>query len=81
MTQSNTPKLYCLVVLVYEAEIRDDASDLFASGHYNSAVVESFKAVDIFVAKKANLAKQSGTVMVEAVFFRQRTSKFNGQIG
>jgi len=54
--------------LIAEPEIRDVASDLFVSGHYNLAVAEAYKAVDKFVAERVPHLMQSGTTLMEQVF-------------
>lgn len=52
---------------VTEPEIVSVARDLFASGHYNIAVAEAYKAVDKFVEQKAGIAK-SGVSGMRAAF-------------
>lgn len=52
---------------VVEAEIVEVSRDLFASGHYNIAVSEAFKALDNYVSRKVGLDK-SGTKLMECVF-------------
>lgn len=53
---------------ITEPEIRSVCLDLFTSGHYNLAVAEAFKALDIYVAEKIGQPKSSGTAMMEAAF-------------
>ncbi len=48
---------------VTEPEIIDVSRDLFASGHYNIAVAEAFKAVDKFVEQKAKTKKTGASGM------------------
>jgi len=55
-------------ILISEEEIRAVTRDLFASGFYNLAVSEAFKAVDKLVSTKAKQPKSSGTPMMESVF-------------
>lgn len=54
--------------LIVEPEIREVASDLFASGHYNLSVAEAFKAVEKFVAGRVPALSLSGTVLMEQIF-------------
>ncbi|MBN9452010.1 MAG: TIGR02391 family protein [Bosea sp.] len=54
--------------LVTESEIVDVSRDLFSSGHYSIAVQEAFKAVDRYIATKADSHSLSGTQMMELVF-------------
>lgn len=54
--------------LVTEPEIAEVSRDLFASGHYNIAVAEAFKAVDNYVRDTSGLTAQSGKKLMEAVF-------------
>jgi hypothetical protein len=54
--------------MITEPEVRDVTRDLFASGYYNLAVQEAFKAVDHIVAVKADDLTQSGTPLMEATF-------------
>jgi uncharacterized protein (TIGR02391 family) len=54
--------------LVVEPEIQSVSSDLFASGHYNLAVAESFKAVDKFVGERVPHLTQTGTTLMDQVF-------------
>lgn len=51
---------------VLEPEIVNVARDLFASGHYNLAVAEAFKAVDKYVESKAKTGKSGTNGMREA---------------
>ena len=54
--------------IVTEEEIVAVSRDLFESGFYNLAVVEAFKALDIFIKKKAKASKVSGTALMNLVF-------------
>jgi len=54
--------------IVTEQEIVDVSRDLFESGFYNQAVVEAFKALDLFIKKKAKLPKLSGTPLMNQAF-------------
>lgn len=51
---------------VVENEIVSVSRDLFASGHYNIAVAEAFKALDKFVETKAGTGKSGTDSMREA---------------
>lgn len=51
---------------VVEPEIVNVSRDLFASGHYNLAVAEAFKAVDKFVEAKAKTGKSGAKAMRDA---------------
>ncbi len=51
---------------VTELEIVEVSRDLFASGHYNLAVSEAFKAVDKYVGSKAATSKSGAAGMREA---------------
>lgn len=53
--------------VVTEEEITSVSRDLFASGHYNLAVAEAYKAVEKFVASETSLDK-SGTTLMEIAF-------------
>lgn len=53
--------------LISEHEIVDVSRDLFASGHYNVATSEAFKALDIYVCKKAGISV-SGTKAMRQAF-------------
>ncbi|MEJ6389670.1 TIGR02391 family protein [Gymnodinialimonas ulvae] len=53
---------------VVEEEIVLVSRDLFASGHYNVAVAEAFKAVDNYVRDKTGLSSFSGSTLMENVF-------------
>nr|WP_269461327.1 MULTISPECIES: TIGR02391 family protein [unclassified Sphingopyxis] len=54
--------------LITEAEVQSVAADLFASGHYNLAVAEAYKAVDNFVASRVPSISQKGTTLMDQVF-------------
>ena len=54
--------------LVTEAEIHGVCSDLFASGYYNLAVAEAYKAVDKFIADRVPSLRQNGTTLMDQVF-------------
>jgi len=54
--------------LISEPEIQSVASDLFASGHYNLAVAEAFKAVDKYVGDRVPDLNQTGTTLMDQVF-------------
>lgn len=51
---------------VVEPEIVNVSRDLFASGHYNLAVAEAFKALDKFVEAKAGTEKTGASGMRQA---------------
>lgn len=54
--------------LITKDEIQSVAADLFASGHYNLAVAETYKAVDNFVASRVPSISQKGTTLMDQVF-------------
>lgn len=54
--------------LITEPEIHDVSADLFASGHYNVAVAESFKAIDKYVALRVPHILQTGSTLMDQVF-------------
>lgn len=54
--------------IVTEEENVAVCRDLFESGFYNQAVVEAFKALDIFIKKKAKATKVSGATLMNLVF-------------
>lgn len=54
--------------LVTEPEIHNVSSDLFASGHYNLAVAEAYKAVDKYIAERVPGLRQTGTTLMDQVF-------------
>ena len=53
---------------IEDNEIMSVSRDLYASGFYNLAVSEAFKAVDKFVSHKTKQPTSSGTTMMESVF-------------
>jgi len=61
--------------LVLEPEIVDVARDLFASGHYNIAVSEAYKALDKLVSQRSGLA-QSGTTLMDQAFSPKQPKLF-----
>jgi uncharacterized protein (TIGR02391 family) len=90
-TSSDTSGTTVFAQTVVEPEIVDVTRDLFASGFYNLAVAEAFKAVDNFVRDKTKLHSQSGSGLMENVFSptkpkliwseRVSTSEKNEQLG
>ncbi len=54
--------------MVTEPEIHQVTFDLFASGHYNIAVSESYKAVEKYISDKVPTLMQKGTTLMEQVF-------------
>lgn len=67
-TSSDTSGVNVFSEAVTEPEIVNVSRDLFASGHYNLAVSEAFKAIDNFVRYKSGHQSQSGSKLMEAVF-------------
>lgn len=65
--------------LVVEPEVQGVSSDLFASGHYNLAVAEAYKAVDKFVADRVPHLKQSGTALMDRPLHPEHRT-YNGLI-
>jgi uncharacterized protein (TIGR02391 family) len=66
-TSDDTSGTVVFATTVVEPEIVQVARDLFASGHYNLAVSEAFKAVDKLVAARSGLP-QTGTPLMEQAF-------------
>lgn len=56
---------------VTEPEIVEVARDLFASGHYNIAVAEAFKALDKFVESRAGTGKTGTAGMRDAFSMKE----------
>lgn len=54
--------------IVTEKEIHSVSSDLFASGHYNLAVAEAYKAVDKFVGNRVPSVAQYGASLMDQIF-------------
>lgn len=53
---------------IIETEIVDVSRDLFVSGFYNLAVLESAKALDKYVQVKSERSDQYGTTLMDIVF-------------
>jgi uncharacterized protein (TIGR02391 family) len=54
--------------IVTEPEIVEVSRDLFASGHFNIAVEQAYKAIDKYVLERAGDGTCSGTRLMENVF-------------
>jgi uncharacterized protein (TIGR02391 family) len=54
--------------VVTEPEIVEVARDLFVSGFYNQAVMEAFKALDLYIQDKVGRSDLSGTELMQLTF-------------
>lgn len=54
--------------IVTEPEIVEVSRDLFASGFYNQAVTEAFKALDLYIQDKVGRSDLSGTELMQLTF-------------
>lgn len=90
-TSKDTSGITIFSQSVVEKEIVDVSRDLFASGFYNQAVAEAFKAVDNYVRDKTELSSKNGSALMENAFSpkkpkliwseRKTTSEKNEQEG